>query len=554
MADNQAQVPPNRKARENEEHILPNNNLPLVFLGLMITTFLVRLSVATALPSIVAELGGGQNYSWVENAYLISTAALCPAYGKLSDVFGRKRILYPSIIIFLIGSALCGTARSMNWLILSRALQGVGGGAILQLVQTVTSDIVPLEVRGTYGSLNAATWAVAGVLGPVIGGALSDHLSWRWCFWINLPTGGLARLVLFFSLNLNPHQGKSFEEHVREFDFLGVFLLIGGVLSLMMGLSQSQNGWNKPEIIGPLVSGVVALIVALWVEGQTTRSPIIPPRLFRTRTTAIILIAELFHSSAFYCVMFYIPVYFQILGASATKSGLLILPYSVCSAIASGGGAIVTSKMGDYRSVMWCSYALAAIGYGLMSMLNQRSSIAAQISFSTIAGFGIGGAFTAPMIGLQAAMPQKDVSTCYATFMLFRYLGSTVGLSIGQTLWAGVVQGRLSKISGLNLDISSAALANSVRHIQSIEPEIVKQQVIRAYTKGISDIWLLFTPILCLCFVATLFMKKYSLKRKVLRLGDPVTEGREEVAVPTPEDLKDGSEGNAAIPLHTMNE
>ncbi|KAJ7606626.1 major facilitator superfamily domain-containing protein, partial [Roridomyces roridus] len=136
--------------------------------------------VVTALPSIVADLRGGQNYSWVESAYLISTAALCPAYGKLSDVFGRKWILYPSIIIFLTGSALCGAARTMNWLILSRALQGVGGGGILQLVQIVISDIVPLEVRGTYGSASAVTWVVAGFLGPLIGGALTDHLSWRW--------------------------------------------------------------------------------------------------------------------------------------------------------------------------------------------------------------------------------------------------------------------------------------------------------------------------------------------------------------------------------------
>ncbi|KAJ7647982.1 major facilitator superfamily domain-containing protein, partial [Roridomyces roridus] len=525
MADNEAQELQNR-TREDEEHILPNNNLLLVFFGLMMTSFLVALDlniVATALPSIVAELGEGQNYSWVANAYLISTAALCPAYGKLSDVFGRKRILYPSIMIFLIGSALCGAARTMNWLILSRALQGVGGGGILQLVQTVISDIVPLEVRGTYGSLVPAIWAVAGLIGPLLGGALSDHLSWRWCFWINLPTGGLAGLVLFFSLNLNPHQGKSFQEHVREFDFLGVFFLIGGVLSLMMGLSQSQDGWNKPATIGPLVSGVVALILAVLVEGRTTRSPIIPPRLFKTRTTAIILITELFHSFAYYCAMFYLPLYFQILRASATKSGLLVLPYSVLASVTAAGGAIITSKLGDYRLVTWSCYVCSAIGYGLMSMLNERSSSAAQILFLTIAGLGIGGGFVSPMIGLQAAMPQKEVSTSYATFMLFRYLGSTIGLSIGQTVWTGVVQGRLRKMPGLNLDISSAALANSARHIQSIEVLAFRDcQVLRAYTKGISDIWLLLTPILCLGLIwyLALFMKKYSLKRRIVRAED----------------------------------
>ncbi|KAJ7911077.1 major facilitator superfamily domain-containing protein [Mycena leptocephala] len=289
-----------KQAKEDDEHVVPHNNILLVFFALMLTAFLAALDqtiVATALPTIVAQLGGGNDYSWVGSAYLIAAASMSPAYGKLSDIFGRKQVLYPSILIFLVGSALCGAAKSMTWLILARALQGIGGGGIQQLVQIVIGDIVALEERGTYGSFIGAMWGIAGVLGPLVGGALTDHVSWRWAFWINLPTGGLAGLMLFFFLNLNPHHGKTLWEHAREFDFVGLFLFVGGVVCLLLGFSQSQNGWDKPATIALLVIGCVALVLGVLFENWTDRSPIIPPRLFKTRTTGLIFFTVFFTPS-----------------------------------------------------------------------------------------------------------------------------------------------------------------------------------------------------------------------------------------------------------------
>ncbi|KAF8146473.1 major facilitator superfamily domain-containing protein [Mycena galopus ATCC 62051] len=536
-----------KRAKEDDEHIVPHNNIPLVFCALMLTSFLAALDqtiVATALPTIVAQLGGGKDYSWVGSAYLIAGAALCPAYGKLSDIFGRKQVLYPSILIFLVGSALCGAAKSMTWLILARALQGIGGGGIQQLVQVVIGDIVTLEERGTYGSFVGAMWGIAGVIGPLVGGALTQHVSWRWCFWINLPTGGLAGLLLFFFLNLNPHRGKTLGEHVREFDFLGLFLFVGGVVCLLLGFSQSQNGWDKPATIALLAAGCVALGLGVVVEMWTDRSPIIPPRLFKTRTTGLIFFTVFLHAFAFFSAAYYLPLYFQILGASATKSGVLIIPFSLLSSVTSGLGGYIVSRMGDYRPIMWISYAVMAIGYGLMIMLDERSSIALQIIYPAIAGIGLGGLFLPPLIGLQAAMPVKDMATSSTTFGLFRALGSTIGISVGQAIFTGVLSQRLSKISGLTLNLTGAALADSVRQIQTITPDSVKQQVLHAYTKGVSAIWLVCTPIICVCFVAVLFLKKYSLKRKIIRTGE---KGPEVVpANDIPDDLEKGLEEEAS--------
>ncbi|KAJ7641849.1 MFS general substrate transporter [Roridomyces roridus] len=517
---------PVQLSKEDEDaQVIPENNLPLVFTGLMLSTFLAALDmtiVSTALATIVADLGGGDSYSWVGSAYMIAAAALSPLYGKLSDIFGRKQIFFPCVFIFLLGSALCGAAQTMTWLIVARAVQGIGAGGVQQLVQIVIGDIVPLEKRGSFSSLAGATWGIASVVGPVVGGTLAGKGQWRWCFWLNLPTGAVASTILFFFLKLNPREGKKFRDVVREFDFIGLFLLVGGIVCLLLGFSQSQHGWDQPATIALLAVGGAMLVVGvafemLWI--QSPRSPIIPPRLFRTRTTGFISLTTFLHAFVFFCGTFYFPLYLQVRGSSPLRAGVLTIPFAVLTSLTSALGGIVTTKIGDFRPPMWIGFSFMTLGYGLMITLDEKTPIARAVGYSSIVGFGAGWFFLPPLIGFQAAMPTREMATTSATFLLIKLLGSSIGISIGEAVWSSAARKQLAKISDLTLDLSGAALTNKIPVLKDIEPESLKAQVLHAYSKGISTVWIMSTPILGVCLLATLVLKNYSQKRKIILRG-----------------------------------
>ncbi|KAJ6581799.1 MFS general substrate transporter [Mycena capillaripes] len=523
--------------RNDEEAVgLPHNNMMLVMAGLAITMFLASLDntiVTTALPTITAELHGtASDYSWTGVAYMLASGACIPLWGKLSDVVGRKAILYPCIALFLLGSGLCGAATSMSFLIACRAVQGVGGGGVIVMVQVIISDIVSLQDRGKYSSVIGGCWGVASVLGPLLGGIVTEKASWRWCFWINLPTGGVAAIMLLF-LNLNPVRKLTLAEFFQKFDFLGIFLLMTGTGTLLAGFSiASDNGWNDPSTIALLVVGPILLSLAAVVESRTTRMAVIPPRLLKTRTTLSLFGIDFLHAVGFMCTNFYLPVVFQgVNGDSALRSGIKMIPVALGSSLSTiiiGPLVTVTKRTRPY---IWSGTALMTVGAGLLISLNEKSNLGMELGFTLIQGLGTGFLFQPPLISLQAAMPLKDMAACTGAFYLVRTLGTTIGVSLGGVAFQSQLAARLRAIPAIaGTPAQASILQGNYKDIKLIIPLELRQQVIVALSRSLRTIFIMITPFAGATFLLSLLLRHYSLERNFVRTGQPTEEAQATIA------------------------
>jgi EmrB/QacA subfamily drug resistance transporter len=505
---------PPQRGSSAQEHVSGNVlvSIGALLLGLLLAA-LDQTIVSTALPTIVSDLGGLEHLSWVVTAYLLASTAATPLWGKLGDQYGRKRLFQIAIVIFLIGSALCGAAQNMPQLIGFRALQGLGGGGLIVLSMAIVGDVVSPRERGRYQGLFGAVFGATSVLGPLLGGLFTEHLSWRWVFYINLPVGVVALAVIATAL----HIPRKSTRHV--IDYLGTFLIaaVATCLVLVASLGGTTWGWGSPQIIGLAVLGVVLIVAFVAVERRAAE-PVLPLKLFRVRTFTLAAVISFIVGFAMFGAMTYLPTFLQVVqGITPTMSGVHMLPMVFGMLISSTGSGQVVSRTGRWKVFPIAGTGITALGLLLLHQLDENSSTAEMSAYFFVFGLGLGLVMQVLVLIVQNAVSYEDlgVATSGATF--FRSIGASFGVAIFGTVFASRLGDKLTDaLRGTSLPpgVTPDGLESDPRGISQL-PVAVRPEALHAYASSITDVFLYAAPVALVGFVLAWFLKEDKLRGSV---------------------------------------
>ncbi|KZP17646.1 iron permease, partial [Athelia psychrophila] len=486
-----------------------------IFLSLAVASLTSALDlsgISNALPVIVNDLHGSQ-FVWVSSAYTLSSTAFLPMSGGLAQAFGRRPIILFSLLIFGIGSAMCGAAPSMNFLIAARTLQGVGGGGILSLTSIIISDLVPLEERGLYQGLIGISWALATATGPLIGGALAQRGVWRWLFYLNLFTTALAAIFMFVLLRLKNPAG-TIREKLARMDWIGNFIVIAASSSLLIALTWGgvQYPWSSPRVLAPLVLGVAGFGAFVYYEANYAKNPLVPISLMSNRTTVSGYIQTFIMSIIMLAITYYLPLFYQACqGASPIATGVdtFGVTFTVSPVGIIGGASIAASKR--YRPQLWMGWCFLLVGTGLLTLLEVDSARGMSIGFQAVSGVGLGILLTASFFPVLAPLPVSANAHAVAFLIFMRTFGQVWGVAVGATVLQNQLVKRLpeefmaASPQGVEIAYASVAVLDSL-------PQPLQGEVRVAFANSLRVIWQVMTGMAGVGLGVSLTMKHVELR------------------------------------------
>ncbi|KAL7943094.1 MFS general substrate transporter [Trichoderma barbatum] len=495
----------------------------LIIFALCLALFLAALDmtiITTAIPTISTHFGSSTGYIWIGSAYLLGNAAFVPTWGKISDIFGRKPTLIATVVIFWIGSLLCAVSTSMGMLIAARAIQGVGGGGTIVLPNICISDLFSMRKRGMYFGILGMVWALASAIGPILGGVFTSKVSWRWCFYINLPLGGVGLLILIFVLKLhNPR--TPVKQGLAAIDWVGNLLIIGGTLMLLFGLEFGgvQFPWKSATVICLIVFGFVTIAIFGIYENRVAKYPVMPTRLFRDRTSIAAYGLSIMHAMTFMSGSYWLPLYFQaVLGATSLLSGVYILPYVLGLSLTSALTGVFIKKTGNYKIPIVSGLLVMTLGFGLFIDLGPKANWAKIIIFQIIAGVGVGPNFQSPLIALQTNVEPRDIGAATSSFQFLRQLGTSTSVVIGGVIFGNEMQKQQAHLvrelgPELAARLSGREAASSVFLVATLkghEREVAQT----AYWNAMQKMFIAYTCFVSLGLLISFFVKQKTLSKQ----------------------------------------
>jgi len=493
---------------------LSHREILIVFSSLMLGMLLAALDqtiLATALPTIVGELGGIENLSWVITAYLLTTTASVPLYGKIGDMFGRKAPFQFSIVVFLIGSMLAGLSQNMTQLIICRAIHGIGAGGLHTLAQAIMADLVTPRERGRYIGYFVIVFAGSSVAGPLLGGLFVDHLSWRWVFYINVPLGTVALFVTARVLKLPKRHST------QSIDFVGAALIMAAASCILLGTSWGGNvhAWGSATIIGLLGAGFVLGVIFVFNELKVT-DPVVPLRLFRNQTFTVTSVVGLIAGMAMFGTIAFLPLYMQVVkGVSPTESGLRMLPLILCVLTMSILSGRWISKTGKYRHFPIMGTGVLVIALFLLSRLDSTTSW--PVIWLTIgcAGLGMGLIMQTITLAAQNAVEYRYMGTATAATNFFRSMGGALGVAIFGAILSNRLNVYLPRFvpAGESTGIEGGHLRVSPERLAAL-PESVHNGVVQAFSNSLGEVFLWAVPVALVGFMVSWLFKEVPLRER----------------------------------------